>query len=116
MAAIDQPGESTLPFELSLIGAGSHSSRQKTLYVWTPVEFTASNALDNSAIFPIWQGHHLLFCVDAPVHIRAENTNDVYRVEPGANGESSQGLEVFGSRFSGAEHLDRSRQGSGRER
>ena len=102
----DQPGESTLPFELSLIGAGSHSSRQKTLYVWTPVEFTASNALDNSAIFPIWQGHHLLFCVDAPVHIRAENTNDVYRVEPGANGESSQGLELFGSRFSGAEHLD----------
>jgi hypothetical protein len=102
----DQPGEFTLPFELSFVGSGSYSSRQKTLYVWSLPEFTVSNASDNSPISPIWRGHHLLFCVQAPVHIRAGNTNDIYRVEPGANGESSQSIELFGSRFSGAEHLN----------
>jgi hypothetical protein len=59
----DLSGEATLPSELSLVGSGSYSSRQKTLYVWTPIDFTVSNASDNSPVFPIWQGHHSLFCV-----------------------------------------------------
>jgi hypothetical protein len=102
----DQPGESTLPFELSFVGSGSYSSRHKTLYVWTPVEFTVSSASDNSPVAPVWQGHHSLFCIHTPAHIQAGSTNDVYRVEPGANGESSQGIELSGIRFSGAEHAN----------
>ncbi len=100
----DVPGESNLPFELSLVGSGSYSSRHKTLYVWTPVEFTVSDASYNSPVVPVWQGHYSLFCIRTAVHIRTGGTHDVYRVEPGANGESSQGIELFGSLFLGAEH------------
>ena len=100
------PDESTLPSELSLVGSGSYSSKQKTLYILTPVEFTVSNASDNSPIPPIWQGEHSLFSVQAPVHIRSGDTHDVYRVEPGANGEQSQRIEFYGSRLLGAEHSD----------
>ena len=107
IAFVDERGDDVLdlPKALTYIGSGSVSTRRKRVYLWTPRDFVAFGKASGEPIAPLWEGPRRLFEITASVYV-GPAAGEYYRIEVGAEKETSEQLVLSGVAVRGAEAVD----------